>query len=174
VLFLSDPRDEFVMEHLREFDGKKVIAAEKADLTLDQPEDKTHALSSDEARLLANFIKETLGERVGEVRTSKRLVGSPAVVVESEEQLTSSMRRILKAMNREGAPTFDSKPDLEINPDHPMIARLEKIRHQDTALAAEVSEQVFDNALVAAGLLEDPRAMLGRLNSLLEKLLTRE
>ncbi|HEX8312583.1 MAG TPA: molecular chaperone HtpG [Chthoniobacteraceae bacterium] len=174
VLFLSDPRDEFVMEHLREFDGKKVIAAEKADLTIDQPEGKTHALSDDDARLLANFIKETLGERVGEVRSSKRLVGSPAVAVESDGQLTSSMRRIIKAMNREGTPAMDAKPDLEINPDHAMIARLDKIRHSDSGLAAQVAEQIFDNALVAAGLLEDPRMMLGRLNTLLEKLLTRE
>lgn len=174
VLFLSDPRDEFVMEHLREFDGKKVVASEKAELTLDRPEDQEHALNADEARLLANFIKETLGERVGEVRTSKRLVGSPAVAVESHAQLTSSMRRILKTMNREGMPEMDAKPDLEINPDHPMIGRLEKIRHTDSALAAEVTEQILDNSLVAAGLLEDPRAMLGRLNSLLEKLLTRD
>lgn len=171
VLFLSDPRDEFVMEHLREFDGKKLIAAEKADLALD--EEKTPALGSDEARLLANFIKETLGDRVDEVRSSKRLVGSPAVVVDSDRHLTSSMRRILKTMNHEGAPAFDSKPNLEINPDHAMIVRLEKMRHTDAALAAEVSEQIFDNALVSAGLLEDPRAMLGRLNSLLEKLLSK-
>jgi molecular chaperone HtpG len=174
VLFLSDPRDEFVMEHLREFDGKKVVAAEKADLKLDQPADQAHALSADEARLLANFIKETLSDRVGEVRTSQRLVGSPAVAVESDTQLTSSMRRIMKAMNREGTPGMDTKPDLEINPDNAMIARLEKIRHADSGLAAQVAEQIFDNALVAAGLLEDPRTMLGRLNTLLEKLLDRD
>ncbi len=54
-----------------------------------------------------------------------------------------------------------------------MIARLEKIRHTDAALAGEVAEQIFDNALVAAGLLDDPRAMLGRLNSLLGKLLAK-
>ena len=54
-----------------------------------------------------------------------------------------------------------------------MIAQLEKMRHQDAALAAQVAEQVFDNARVAAGMLEDPRAMLARLNSLLEKLLNK-
>jgi molecular chaperone HtpG len=110
---------------------------------------------------------------VDEVRTSKRLVGSPAVVVDSDTHMTSSMRRILKSMNREGGPGLESKPNLEINPDHPMIGRLEKMRHTDAALAAEVAEQIFDNALVAAGLLEDPRAMLNRLNSLLEKVLTK-
>ena len=169
VIFLIDPRDEFVMEHLREFDKKKVVAAEKADLALDK---EATGLSADEARLLANFIKETLGARVGEVRTSKRLTGSPAVVVDSDTHMTSSMRRIMKMMNREGGESLEAAPDFEINPDHPMIVRLEKIRHTDKPLAEQVAEQVFDNALVSAGLLEDPRAMLARLNSLLERVLT--
>jgi len=76
-------------------------------------------------------------------------------------------------MNREDGPSLDSNPDLEINPDHAMLIRLNTIRQSDAALAGEVAEQIFDNALVAAGLLEDPRAMLSRLNSLLEKLLNK-
>ncbi|MGV3531219.1 MAG: molecular chaperone HtpG [Chthoniobacteraceae bacterium] len=177
VLFLTDPRDEFVMDHLSFFEGKRVVAAEKADVSLDQPEDKTHALSEEDARLLANFMKETLGDRVNEVRTSKRLVGSPAVVTDKDTHMTTSMRRVLKMMQqREGSGDMgglESKPDLEINPDHAMMVRLEKLRHADSQLAAQIAEQVFDNALVAAGLLEDPRIMLNRMNSLLEKLLER-
>jgi molecular chaperone HtpG len=171
VIFLLDPRDEFVMEHLREFDKKRLVAAEKADLKLDK---EATGLSADEARLLANFIKETLGQRVGEVRTSKRLVGSPAVIVDSDKHMTSSMRRVMKMMNREGDASLEAAPDLEINPDHAMIVRLEKTRHADKPLAEQVAEQIFDNALVSAGLLEDPRAMLARLNSLLERVLARE
>ena len=171
VLFLYAPQDEFVMEHLREFDKKRLIAAEKADLKIDK--ETAGALSEDDARLLANFIKERLGDRVGVVRVSKRLVGSPAVVVDSDTHMTSSMRRVLKMMNREDGPSLDAKPDLEINPDHAMLVRLNAIRQTDAPLAGEVSEQIFDNALVAAGLLDDPRAMLGRLNSLLEKLLAK-
>src|SRR5438105_15620316 len=71
VLFLYAPQDEFVMENLREFDKKRLVAAEKADLKLD--EETKQAMSDDEARMLANFVKEKLGERVGEVRVSKRL-----------------------------------------------------------------------------------------------------
>ncbi len=177
VLFLTDPRDEFVMDHLSFFESKRVVSAEKADVKLDQPEDKTHALSDDDARLLANFLKETLGARVGEVRTSKRLVGSPAVVTDKDAHMTTSMRRMLKMMQqREGGSDLDgldAKPDLEINPDHSMMVRLEKLRHTDAALAGQVAEQVFDNALVSAGLLEDPRLMLNRMNLLMEKLLDR-
>jgi molecular chaperone HtpG len=169
VLFLYDPRDEFVMDHLREFDGKKLKAAEKADLSLEQPEGQ---LSEEEARLLANFIKETLGDKVNEVRSSKRLVDSPAVAVESDKFMTSSMRRILKAMNREGgANQFESKPDLEINPNHSMMVHLNKVRSADAGLAGKIAEQIFDNARIAAGLLEDPREMLNRVNDLLQQLL---
>ncbi len=170
VLFLSDPRDEFVMEHLREFDSRKVVSAEKAELALEK---ESTGLSAETAQQLAAFMKETLGSRVGEVRSSKRLVGSPAVAIDSDKHLTASMRRVLKSMNRDGgAGPLDSAPDLEINPDNSMIGQLEKIRHTDPALAAQVTEQILDNSLVAAGLLDDPRTMLGRLNTLLEKLLS--
>ena len=93
------------------------------------------------------------------------------MVVDSDAHLTSSMRRVMKMMNREGGPSLDAKPDLELNPSHPMLVQLEKIRHTDAALAGEVGEQIFDNALVAAGLMDDPRTMLARMNSLLEQLL---
>ncbi len=172
VLFLTHPHDEFVMDHMRTFDSKRLIAAEKADLKLEK---ESTGLSEDDARALAEFIKESLAERVGEVRASKRLVGSPAVVIEGDSHITTSMRRVMKMMQqREGQELPASKPDLEINPDHAMIVRLEAIRKTDAALAKDVAEQVFDNALVAAGLLEDPRAMLQRLNGLLEKLLAKD
>ena len=170
VLFLYAPHDEFVMDHLREFDKKRLVAAEKADVKLDK---ESTGLSEEEARLLANFMKERLGDRVNEVHSSKRLVGSPAVVVDSDTHITSSMRKMMKMMNREGGPSLESKPNLEINPEHAMMGRLNAMRVSDAELAGQVAEQIFDNALVAAGLLEDPRAMLGRLNGLLEKLLAK-
>ena len=171
VLFLTHPQDEFVMEHLRNFDGKRLIAAEKADLKIEK---EANALKADDARLLANFMKETLGGRVGEVRVSKRLVGSPVVVVEGDSHMTTGMRRVLKVMGREKDEGLESKPDLEINADHAMLARLDTVRRTDGALAAQVAEQLFDNAMMAAGLLEDSRPMLSRVNSLLEKLLAKE
>jgi len=171
VLFLTHPHDEFVMDHLGSFDSKKLVAAEKADLKLEK---ETTGLNADDARLLANFIKESLGDAVNEVRASQRLVGSPAVVVESDTHMTTSMRRFIKMMRRDQPAGPDSKPDLEINPDHGMMVQLEKTRHTNADLARQIAEQVFDNALVAAGLMEDPRAMVGRINALLEKLLAKE
>lgn len=135
-------------------------------------DDKENALSEAEAKELAEFIKKTLGDRVNEVRPSKRLVESPAIAVESDKFMTSSMRRILKAMAREGTGGFDAKPDLEINPNHPMLVRLSAFSKSDPGLAGKIAEQIYDNARVAAGLLEDPREMLNRVNQLLQELLT--
>jgi TNF receptor-associated protein 1 len=171
VLFLFDPWDEFVMEHLHEFDGKPLKLAEKADLNLSAKKDG--ALSEDAAKALATWLKETLGDKVGEVRVSQRLVESSAVVVDADKFMTASMRRIMKAMKQDGPGTSPVKHDFEINPAHPIIARLDAMRQQDAPLAASVAEQILDNARVAAGLLEDPRAMLTRLNQLLEKVLTK-
>ena len=100
VLFLYDPWDEFVMEHLHTFDGKTLKLAEKADLNLSETK-KDGALSEDAAKSLAQWLKETLGDKVGEVRVSQRLVESPAVVVDSDKFMTASMRRMMKAMKQD-------------------------------------------------------------------------
>jgi TNF receptor-associated protein 1 len=171
VLFFYDPWDEFVMDHLQTFDGKTIKAAERADIAVESAEKAEHELSSEQADSLAKWIKDTLKDAVNAVRPSKRLVGSPAVIVESEQGLTTSMRRALKAMRKEGMPEPETKVDLEINPGHPVIVRLEQIRASDAGLAEKVAEQIYDNARVAAGVLEDPRAMLKRLNELLERVL---
>jgi TNF receptor-associated protein 1 len=95
-------------------------------------------------------------------------------VVDPDKFMTTNMRRIMKAMKKEGEEAAPVKHDLEINPAHPILSRLDAMRQKDAALAASVAEQILDNARVAAGLLEDPRAMLTRLNQLLEKVLTKE
>ena len=167
MIFLTDARDEFVLENLREFDGKKLVAAEKADVKLER---ESKGLDADTAGKLAEFIKETVGDRVGEVRVSKRLVGSPAIALSSDSEMTVNMRRMMKALSRDGETGPEPKPDIEINPDHPLIVSLEKARNSDAELGKVVAQQVADQALAAAGLLDDPRTMLGRMTGLLEKL----
>jgi molecular chaperone HtpG len=172
VLFVDDPWDEFVMEHLHQFDGRTLRAAEKADLDIIGPPAAEGTLSDEEVRALAGWFKEKLTDRVGAVRASKRLVSSPAVVTDADRLMTAGMRRVLKAVQKDRAAIPDAVQDLEINPRHPVIVRLDAMRRTDEALAATVAEQIFDNARVAAGLLDDPRTMLGRLNDLLERVLT--
>ena len=173
VLFLYDAWDEFVIEHLHTFEGKTLKLAEKAELDLSDAK-KDGALSEEAAKALAQWLKESLGDKVGEVRTSKRLVDSPAVVVDADKFMTASMRRMMKAMRQDQTEDAPVKHDLEINPAHPLVTRLEAMRQKDSALAVSVAEQMLDNARVAAGLLEDPRAMLTRLNQLLERVLAKE
>lgn len=170
VLFLLDPMDEFVMDHLQEFDGKKVKSAEKAELEVDV-EGK---LSDEESRMLANFMKETLGDRVHEVKVSKRLVDSPAMVIDTDEYMTASMRQMLRRMNKEGEAGPGMKLNLEINPGHGMMVKLHTARGNSQELAEKVVEQVWDSCLAAAGLLEDPRKMLSRMNDLIEEALEKK
>ena len=82
------------------------------------------------------------------------------------------MKRLLKSVQKDKEASPEAQQDLEINPRHAIIVRLAKMRETDEALATKVAEQVLDNARVAAGLLDDPRAMLKRLNELLEQVLT--
>ena len=173
VLFLYDAWDEFVTDHLHTFEGKPLKLAEKAELNVNDPK-KDGALSEEAAKALAQWLKESLGDKVGEVRTSQRLVDSPAVVVDSDKFMTANMRRMMKAMKKDAGEDEPLKHDLEINAAHTIITRLDAMRQKDAALAASVAEQILDNARVAAGLLDDPRTMLNRLNQLLEKVLSKE
>jgi len=168
VLFVDDPIDEFVMDRLREFESKTIMAAEKAELDVEDAS-KEGALTDDEATSLAGWLKLTLGEAVHEVRSSKRLVDSPVVALDSDKYMTASMRRTLKSMGRDAMAGEDAAPDLEINPRHPVIVKLNQLRQNDAALAGLVAEQLNDQARLASGRLEDPRAMLQRMNALLSK-----
>jgi molecular chaperone HtpG len=171
VLFFYDPWDEFVMEHLHEINGKPLVSAEKADIEAGEPPAATEALTTAQGEALAKWLKEILAERIHEVRLSKRLVDSPAVVVDHDKMITASMRRIMKSLRKENEVTAITRQDLEINPHHPILVQLDKARQTDPPLAQKVAEQLLDNAFIAAGLLEDPRTMVRRMNDLLENIL---
>ena len=168
VLFLYDPADEFVMERIAEFDGKKLVSCEKSDLKLEDEEKE--GLPKEKAEELAGWVKDKMGEKLNEVRISERLVGSPVVLVEKDAQMTATMRNMMRSMGREN----DMPPiamDMEINPNHPVIVKLDGLRESEEDLAAQITEQLHDNALIMAGLMEDPRTMVTRLNTLLDKML---
>lgn len=173
VLFLYEPIDEFVMEHLHGFEDKSLVTVEQADVSLADAEKLSDVLSDDQAEGLAKWFKESLGDRVEAVRVTKRLVGTPAAIFDSDKLMTANRRRMLKSMKTApGVSPF--KYDLEINPKHQVINRLEKVRRADSILASKVAEQILDNSRIAAGVLDDPRPMLERLNTLLERAMDRE
>ena len=169
VLLCTHPVDDYVMSQLHEFDGKKLAAADSADVKLDdlpQPPEG-EALAEADVKKLVGWLKQTLGERVAEVKASDRLVDSPAAALNADKMMSPHMRRMMKAMNKEGGDT-PPRVELAINPRHAVIKRLAAAREAAPERAALVAEQLLDNALLAAGLLDDPTKMVARLYKILE------
>ena len=165
VLLLSDRVDEWVMSSLTEFDGKPLVSVAKGGLDLGQLEDETEKQEqekqADEHKDLTEKIKTTLGERVKDVRITHRLTDSPACLVADEHDIGGNLARMLKAA---GQKTPESKPILEINPNHPVVMRLkEEEKHFDDWAAV-----LFDQALLAeGGQLDDPAGFVKRVNQLM-------
>ena len=170
VLFCYEAVDEYVMSNVREFDGKKLVAADHADVKLAEapkPPAAEGDLSEADAKALADWLKTTLGDRVEEVKPSDRLVDSPALAVNADKFMSPQMRRMMKAMNKDGAEA-PVKVNLEINPRSAVIKHLAVTRTAAPEKAALIAEQILDNSLISAGLFEDPSKMVARLYKLLE------
>ena len=167
VLFCYEPVDEYVMNNVREFDGKKLTAADHADVKLADLPKPEGALSEADVKTLTGWLKDTLGDRVAEVKASDRLVDSPVLALNADKFMSPHMRRMMKAMNKEGADS-PLRVNLEINPRHAAIKRLFETHTTNADRAKLVAEQLLDNALISAGLLDDASAMVARLNKLLE------
>ena len=170
VLLLTDRIDEWLMGYLTEFDGKRFVDIARGDLdlgALESEEDKqAQASAAKEKQALVERLKTALGDDVAEVRVSHRLTDSPAVLAIGAQDLGLQMRQILEAS---GQKVPDSKPVLEINPGHPLIAKLEA--EADGARFDDLGRVLFDQAALAAGdSLKDPGAYVARLNRLLLEL----
>lgn len=167
VLFCYEAVDEYVMNSLREFDGKKLTAADHADVKLSDLPKPEGALSEDDTKKLTSWLKDTLGERVAEVKASDRLVDSPALALNADKFMSPHMRRMMKALNKDSAES-PLRVNLEINPRSAVIKRLFETHTAAPEKAKLVAEQILDNALISAGLLDDATAMVARLYKILE------
>lgn len=170
VLLLTDRIDEWLMSYLTEFDGKAFVDVARGDLDLgklDSEEDKKAQEKIAKAKEdLVGRIKKALDNEVSEVRVSHRLTDSPAILAIGEQDLGLQMRRILEASGQK-AP--ESKPIFEINPQHPLIEKLDM--EQDEDRFVDLAHVLFDQAALAAGdSLKDPAAYVRRLNKLLVEL----
>jgi len=168
VLFCHEPVDDYVFNHVREFDGKKFLAADHADVKLEDVPQSGESLPEDQVKDLIAWLKESLGAQVAEVKASDRLVNSPALATNADKFMSPQLRRMMKAMRKGDGAEEPVKVNLEINPRHAVIRKLAATRATDAERAELVAEQLLDNALLAAGLLEDPTRMVARLNKLLE------
>ena len=170
VLLLSDRVDEWLVSHLNEFDGKSLASIAKGELDLDkladEKEKEVAKKNEDEYADLVKRMKDALSERVNDVRVSQRLTDSPSCLVMGEDDMAVHMQQMLKQAGHE-VPT--SKPDLEINPAHPLISRLKD--ESEDARFASWSNVLLDQAMLSeGGQLEDPVAFVNRLNDLLQEI----
>lgn len=168
VLLLSERVDEWMLSFLNEFDGKALVSVAKGGLDLadlaDEAEKEQQEKVAEELKPLIEKLQETLGERVKEVRTTHRLVDSPACVVVDENEMSPHLLRMLQAA---GQPAPDLKPILEINPGHSLIAHIQSAVDEDFADWAAV---LLDQAMLAEGAaLDEPAAFVQRMNRLLLK-----
>lgn len=175
VLYTLEAIDDFALNHVGEFDGKKLVSADRGDIDLPETAKGTEAeqeaataLPDKEAEELVTWMQGVLGERVKEVKESKRLSGSPAMIVNPDGFLTSSMERVMRASGQ-NVPDFGKKV-LEINTSHPLLKGLNNLRTTDELLAKSVVEQIFDNAMIQAGLMVEPRIMVERTYKILARL----
>jgi molecular chaperone HtpG len=171
VLLLGDRIDEWVMGQIEDFEGKKFKDAVRGDLELgvlagdaDKPEEAEAQKKGSEG--LLKRVKDAVGDRVSDVRTSTRLKDSPSVLVLSEDELGSSMRRVLQAA---GQKVPESKPALELNVSHPLVKYLDSVSDKDQF--AELAQLLYDQAALAeGGQLANPTAYVQRLNRVLIRL----
>jgi molecular chaperone HtpG len=165
VLLLADRVDEWMLGFLTEYEGKPLASVARGGLDLgalaDEEEKKAEEKSAEEHKALVEKVKAALGERVKEVRVTLRLTDSPSCLVADEHDLSGHLQRLLKAAGQK-APA--SQPILELNPSHPLVARMAA----DEAHLADWANLLFEQALLAeGGQLEDPAAFVKRVNRLL-------
>ena len=168
VLLMTDRVDEWMLSFLNDFDGKELVSVAKGGLDLgaleDEAEKKEHEETETSYKDLVEKMKAALGEKAKDVRVTFRLTDSPACLVADENELSGNLLRMLKAAGQ-SAP--ESKPILEINPNHPLVTRL---KYEDAAgdRFADWAHILFDQAMLAeGGSLADPATFVKRLNEML-------
>jgi molecular chaperone HtpG len=167
VLLMSDRVDEWMMSYLQEYDGKSLVSVAKGQLDLGELEDQEDKKKIEEAEKsykdLLEKMQSTLGDKVKEVRISHRLTDSPSCLVVEQHDMNVSMQKILK---QAGHALPDINPILEINPEHPLVKRLNDEQSDDKF--SDWSFLLFDQAMLSeGGQLEDPAAFVSRMNQLL-------
>jgi molecular chaperone HtpG len=165
VLLMSDRVDEWFTSHVNEFEGKPLASVARGGLDLgkleDEAEQKAREAEAGEAKDVVEKIRKSLGDRVKDVRVTRRLTDSPACLVADEHDLSGNLARMLKAAGQQAPLT---KPILEINPKHPVVLRIKNVEHDFDDWA----NVLFDQAVLAeGGQLDDPAAFVRRVNRLM-------
>ncbi len=167
VLLLADRVDDWMMGHLTEFDGKSFQDVGKGALDLgdldSEEEKKEQEKIEEQFKDFAERVKDVLKEKVEDVRVTHRLTDSPACLVVGEHDMGAQMRRLLE---QAGQDVPSSKPTIEINPEHPLLQKMDQESDEDRF--SDLAWVIYDQAnLAEGGALEDPAAYVRRMNKLL-------
>merc|ERR1719215_2162404 len=189
VLMLSDHLDEPCIQKLADYEGKKFVSIQKADLKLDETEEEKKKFSKvkDMYKPLTDWWKEKLtdltekgamkdaGVKVEKVEISKRLTESPVVVVTSQFGYSAQQEKVVKAQsfqNKDQISMMSGRKTLEINPNHPVVVDLlSKIKDdKENAAALDTCQVLFQTALIESGYeIADPSALVSRVYRLMSK-----
>lgn len=173
VLFVNEPVDEFVMSHVGAYKEKSMVSADSKDIELPELDDPTKGrpLGKEKLNQLIEWIKEHLGDRASEVGPGERLIDSPAIVLNADRMMTPQMRRLMESIG-DGSAGPATAVAFQINPRHKLTRNLHTLWQANPDRAKRVLDTIFDNCLMAAGLLEDPKDMVNRVYTLLEEVST--
>jgi molecular chaperone HtpG len=154
------------MPYLFDYDGKKIVSIEKAELDLDKKTENTEALPKDSSESLINEIKRVLGDKVEDVVVSKRLVDSPASVVVGKQGIDPQMEKMMKMMDKDFSA---SKRILEINTGHSLIKNLSKlhIANNNPELLSNCIRQIFEGAMLIDGNLNNTTDFVSRMSEIM-------
>nr|PVC50759.1 heat-shock protein [Theileria orientalis] len=178
VLLMYDEIDQFLSMNIQNYKDKKFVSIDspEEDFEFEKSEEEEKAsevakseekLDEDKKKELIEFFKETLGSKVNSVKFSDRLVDSPAMITGF---LSPALRKVMKAtMKGSGEESLSNLPcTLELNPRHSLNEKLSHLITKNPEVAKLLANQMYDNASIAAGVVDDPRVMLPRLNDLLD------
>ncbi|RKF20343.1 molecular chaperone HtpG [Alginatibacterium sediminis] len=167
VVLMYDRIDEWLISHLSEFDGKQLVSVSKGSLDLGELDDEETKAEQEKAETeFASFVeraKTAMGDKVKDVRLTHRLIDTPSCIVSDDNDMSTQMQKLMEAA---GQAVPEQKYIFELNPQHPMVAKLSD--EQDEAVFADWIELLHQQAeLSERGSLEDPSDFIRRVNRLL-------
>merc|ERR1739848_614995 len=176
VLFMVDPIDEYAVQQLKEYDGKKLICCTKEGLQLDESEDEKKKKEEIKAQFepLCRLMKDILGDKVEKVIVSDRIVDSPCCLVTGEYGWSANMERIMKAhalRDNTMSSYMSSKKTLEVNPKHSIMTELKKKASADKSdkTVKDLIWLLFDTSLLTSGFnLDEPTQFAGRIHRMIK------
>merc|ERR1711997_1314433 len=176
VIYMTEPIDEYVVQQLKEFDGKNLVSVTKEGLELPEDEDQKAATEANKAKFegLCKVMKDILDKKVEKVVVSNRLVNSPCCIVTSQYGWTANMERIMKAQALRDTSTMGyvaAKKHMEINPDHSIVESLRQKAEVDKndKSVKDLVHLLFETSLLSSGFaLEDPAVHAARIHRMIK------